>query len=709
MNFHPNFDKPTLATALMLRQRGVACIPVESDGKRPTIDEWGGFRTAPPSEQALEGFFSNGAGIAIVAGAVQCIDIDTKHDPAIFERYILALEAAGCSEIVERLVIQQTPSGGWHFVFRTDCEPIRNTKLARRWIPNEETGKPQPRATIETRGDGGYFLIAPSEGYTLAQGDWQDIPTISYDEREALLEVARSLDEVQKPREHAPALPAGDLSPGDDYDSKAATEIPALLRSHGWRQCGSHHWTRPGKAHGVSASWDEIPNSFWVFSTSTEFEAEHKYRPWHVFAILECGGDYRRAAAELRRLGFGSLPPERERSKQDDWRSSLTSALQAAPGAQEEAEEYVPRARSILEVTQPDPNDESILLGDRFLCRHGFALLAGPTGVGKSSLTMQFAVGWALGIPTLGIQPKRPLRILLVQGENDEGDLAEQRDGVFAGMNLSQAERATLKTQLTFLSENEATGPALFSLLSKELTANPRDLIILDPVFSYIGGSAKEQEAVSPFLRNMLNPMLKKHNCAGLIVHHTNKPPKPAERGKVTALDLAYVMSGSAEWANAPRAVLALVPHKSGKFYELAAPKRGKRLGWRDHEGKRSISKVIAHSSRGICWREVASQEINELEGEGQPEAPARRSAPKQRATMEDLLALFPDRPSNPSDGMKHVRLLRAEFEERGWPRDPTMDLLALAVNQGALAVVKSSEGKKMFCKSHLAEECSNA
>ena len=69
-------------------------------------------------------------------------------------------------------------------------------------------------------------------------------------------------------------------------------------------------------------------------------------------------------------------------------------------------------------------------------------LLVGPTGVGKSSLAMQAMILWALGKAAFGIKPARPLKSLLVQAENDDGDLAEMRDGVMRGLGLSEDERA---------------------------------------------------------------------------------------------------------------------------------------------------------------------------------------------------------------------------------------------------------------------------
>src|SRR5688572_7473410 len=89
----------------------------------------------------------------------------------------------------------------------------------------------------------------------------------------------------------------------------------------------------------------------------------------------------------------------------------------------------------------PAPQDDpATLLGRRYLFRGGALLLVGPTGIGKSSFSMQCMLSWALGQPVFGIAPFRPLKSLLIQAENDEGDLAEMRDGVVKGLSLNEQE-----------------------------------------------------------------------------------------------------------------------------------------------------------------------------------------------------------------------------------------------------------------------------
>ena len=95
-----------------------------------------------------------------------------------------------------------------------------------------------------------------------------------------------------------------------------------------------------------------------------------------------------------------------------------------------------PPARRLVELVSHLENDPAELLRYRFLCRGSGLLLVGPTGIGKSSLEMQFMILWALGREAFGIRPKGPLRSLLVQAENDDGDLgrnARRRDSRIEG------------------------------------------------------------------------------------------------------------------------------------------------------------------------------------------------------------------------------------------------------------------------------------
>jgi hypothetical protein len=313
----------TLTTAKLLREQGIATVPIKAGDKTPLVP-WKPYQQRLPDDAELSKWFTRPTNrIALVAGGsagVLCLDFDEKYARGILGRFALRAEEVGLDHLVGSLLRQRTPSGGYHLVARAAGKVIGNEKLACRPPTTQElesNAHAREFVMIETRYEGGYFVIAPSDGYTLETGDWSSIPTISEEDRDALLDLARTFDERRPVETEEPAdcrqAPAGEVTPGDDYDARA--DVPALLKAHGWKPAGSSgkYWTRPGKAKGISATWDVVPGRFFVFTSSSEFTPNHVFRPWHIYAVLECGGDYSRAASELRRQGFGGVSRKKAR------------------------------------------------------------------------------------------------------------------------------------------------------------------------------------------------------------------------------------------------------------------------------------------------------------------------------------------------------------------------------------------------------------
>lgn len=379
---------PTLQVALNLRSAGISTIPVKAD-KRPTV-EWRKYQNDTPTESELTRWFSKDSAIALIAGKVQCLDFDEKYSQGIFGRFCIRSEEVGLDYLLGELIRQKTPSGGFHLVWQCDGRKIKNLKLAE---------KSNHECMIETRGDGGYFLISPSANYTLESGDWSSIPTISEEDRDALLSLARSFDE-RPPAEavgiqsDAPSPLGNEITPGDDYDFRA--DLPALLRSHGWKHAGGSgkYWTRPGKDKGISASWDVVPGRLWVFSSSTEFEPNHVYRPWHVYAVLECGGDFSRAASELRRQGFGGAPVAKKKTIESAGIGEPPAIEGVDPhGNAPTVESEDDRIRRLLKARAFDPNKVPppvrpvFTLGGIVICTPGnLTAITAQAKVGKSAL-----------------------------------------------------------------------------------------------------------------------------------------------------------------------------------------------------------------------------------------------------------------------------------------------------------------------------------
>jgi hypothetical protein len=299
-----------------------------------------------------------------------------------------------------------------------------------------------------------------------------------------------------------------------------------------------------------------------------------------------------------------------------------------------------PTARTLDEFVRPAANDPAELLKHRYLCKGGGMLLVGATGLGKSSLAMQLMIRWSLGQPAFGLEPARPIKSLLIQAENDDGDLAEMKDGVFNGLNLSAEEQAEASRNILVREESSKMGSDLCSTVLDPLLQEIKpDLVWLDPALAYLGGDMNSQKDVGKFLRNDLAPLISKHNCGVIIIHHTNKISKDPEKQMT---DVSYLGAGSAEWINWSRAMLALRETDVDNLYELIAAKRGARLRWKTADGEGlAFTKYIGHSKRPdtIYWTEMTIADAEELKaGQGKTAQDVMKHVPQTALIAKDDL-----------------------------------------------------------------------
>lgn len=350
-----------------------------------------------------------------------------------------------------------------------------------------------------------------------------------------------------------------------------------------------------------------------------------------------------------------------------------------------------PKVISIGDLVTPPQNDPNELLKHRYLCREGGMLIVGPAGIGKSTFAMQAAIFWSLGREFFGIVPARPLRSLFIQSENDGGDLAEMRDGVLDGLGFNEEDRKTVYANVFVAKEDMRTGEEFCSdVMAPLLEANALDLLWIDPALAYLGGEASSQADVGKFLRNGINPLIHRHNCAVIVLHHTNKPPSGAEKPEWSGSDFAYLGSGSAEWANWPRAVLALRSIGSQTIFEMRAGKRGSRLGWVDENGERRFSRIVAHAKKdGFHWRDSSEEELETERGAASESRFQRKKPP-----MEDFMAMFPGHfRDQPREALLSADQIKNTFHDRGWHKDFYRGLCDEAEAAGKLVTVRG-EGR---------------
>jgi hypothetical protein len=276
-------------------------------------------------------------------------------------------------------------------------------------------------------------------------------------------------------------------------------------------------------------------------------------------------------------------------------------------------------------------NDPNTVLGNRWLCKGGSALIVSQAGVGKSSLMMQAAVNWSVGgrKDFFGIKAKRPLRIVIVQAENDFGDVAEAYQDVVAGADLWPDERLVLNDNLAIFRDTQSVGDAFPGMLRQLITAHRADLVFVDPLLSFAGIDIADQAQASRFLRHDLNRVLVETQAVLIAMHHTTKPRAAKDKEGQTIADLAYSGAGSSEFVNYFREVAVLVRQQGEEpIFKFGLTKRRGRAGLKDCAGDFAGEISIRHSRKKgeIRWE-------YSYPGEGQPgEHPKEPQKPTAKA-----------------------------------------------------------------------------
>ncbi len=286
---------------------------------------------------------------------------------------------------------------------------------------------------------------------------------------------------------------------------------------------------------------------------------------------------------------------------------------------------------SLLEYSRRTINPELTLLGKRWLCVGGGAIIVGPSGIGKSTLSIQAAALWACGRAAFGIKPNRPLRVLIVQAEDDEGDSIEMARMVYQlGLDNESLDLIGRNTHLEFL--NDQTGLGFTKRLAAILEQKQSDLVIINPLSAYLGADTKDEEKVNQFLRNWINPILTTNRTAAIFIHHTPKTTTRGDTSKWRASDWMYAGSGVAGITNWARAYLVVEPTDTNGVFKFIAAKRGQRIEWASELGNPVFEGYFRHSRlpEVILWEAVDEKDV--------PKANSKFKT----VDLDQLLALVP-------------------------------------------------------------------
>jgi virulence-associated protein VapD len=545
---------------------GLSVLPANVQLKFAALSGWKQYQQRLPYDSELASWFSNGNnGVCIVTGKVsgnlEMIDFDIAAE--MFEPW-QAIVKKELPALLPKLVIEKSQSGGRHVIYRCEDEICKSLKLAKRKITvdsNDEVTfcgkkfKPiQDKdgswyilpTYIETRGEGGLFLCAPTPGYELIKNDFTEIPVISAEDRDILLSAALSLNEyvpepIQPPQ--TTTSPSGNLRPGDDYNTNG--DIREVLLQHGW-QCyqggENEHWCRPGKTSGTSATLKN--RVFYVFSTNAHpFESEKAYSPFSVYTLLEHNGDFAQAARALAQQGYG----QRQQDSSDVDISGIVGKDLASESS-EWQDDAVSLSNLITDFSGLNP---PIIHG---LLREGetMNIIAAPK-VGKSWLVNSLSIAIATGLDWLGFKVEQG-SVLVIDNELHVNTLTYRYMELAKAMKLNpklfsqQVKIKSLRGQLKDL--------MALSEYFQRLKPNAYKVIILDAFYRTLPDKTDENDnGAIARLYNSLDCHAMRLNCAFVLIHHTSK-------GNQSQKSITDVGAGAGSQSRAVDTHVILRPHE---------------------------------------------------------------------------------------------------------------------------------------------------
>lgn len=494
---------------------GLSVLPADRTLKCPR-GKWKEWQERLPTAEEERAWFANKQdAVCIVCGKVsgnlEVLDFDNKGE--LFSKWKESIPA----DLLAKLVIEQTPSGGYHVAYRCADDICGNIKLAR-GVRDDKTV-----TLIETRGEGGLVLCAPTEGYTIQSGDYVNLPRLTAEERVTLLNTAWRMDEAKHgPQPTQNDMPSGfslfepnpssfEQRPGDDFNFRG--DVRGLLEHHGWKSLGiqpdgNEYWRRPGKeTDGNSATLKD--GVFYVFSSNAApFEANRGYAPFTVYALLEHNGAYNEAAAKLLEWGYG-------KAASDDGGVNLEPFLNTI--RQKEEQQLYTGRELLRQFTEMKPP-----LIDGLLRREEVMNIVAAPKTGKSWLVMQLALCLVTGREWFGHQCPQS-RVLLIDNELHKETIACRLAKVATAMGIPLEDEA-IDNLTVFPQRGMAKDLTLLNEKLAEFKNRGFDVIVIDALYKALPAAVDENSnGQITAIYNLLDGYARQMKSAIILVHHTSK------------------------------------------------------------------------------------------------------------------------------------------------------------------------------------------
>lgn len=431
-----------IAAGLDYHDGGLSIIPVNAK-KKPAITGWKPYQKKQATREQVKRWARQHqvAGFAAVCGEVSggltILDFDVA---GFYERW-----AALAGELAQTLPTQRTGGGGYQVGFRSGLV-VGNDKLA--WAPaDNEMGR---EIAIETRGKSGYAVLPPSfchlaekrgkrhqHPYQVIQGDFANIPTITDEQAQHLIEVARSLCQApvsKKQMRSAPLSPksnGGAVGGGVIGRFNEVYGVGTILSRNKYQLRGANRYLAPDSTTGDPGVHIFLDTGrCYSHHSNDPLNDGHAHDPFSVFCILAHGGDVKAAVkAAAAELGIDrthdrpqeGAPADDGQDYDQQERESIQEEPQGKP-AKATLYHAVIEAKDFIALNIPP---RKVHLAP-WLMEASINMICGPRGIGKTMLAFSIIESVARGAAFGPWAAGESANVLYLDGELTMADISER-------------------------------------------------------------------------------------------------------------------------------------------------------------------------------------------------------------------------------------------------------------------------------------------
>jgi AAA domain len=288
--------------------------------------------------------------------------------------------------------------------------------------------------------------------------------------------------------------------------------------------------------------------------------------------------------AEAHHGGNSAAPPDRydwEPSKEDEEYFEQARQEAREKAQKEEHPPYTPKGHSPVWFRKRGVIPGDIVVGNGFLELGTAGLLASSSGVGKSSIAMQTGCCWSCGHSAFYLDVPRPLRIVMIQNEDSDNDLARQ-SAVIEHLGLDEK---TIDHNFLIETVRGKIGAEAVRIMRDLVKFWRADLLIINPLSAYHEGDISQNKDNIKFLYGELGRLLDEKICAIFALHHKTKPPKnngqkPNKKPEDVYFEIMYDLLGGSTLTNFFRGLITVSAIGNSEVFKFAMAKRFRESGW---------------------------------------------------------------------------------------------------------------------------------